>query len=438
MILTVVIDSYGNKQLTQKLDNPKSHPFEDDFFIFLQWFKRPKICFYIYKIKGCLLRGGRLIKLKSYFLHLFDSPEFESVLPIEEYEELKQELVYEYEQPSMESIALLPNETKIIKEIRAETTKYNRNNLTRTKAYLTFYKKHPEIHWALLAHMVSRNGGYHMTDLKGDLMNHLFKEGDRKKFFCFLEDANAAIFADAYPQLLLYSYAINQSFDLRKFLTIFHVSRFMRPIWDQFSHKKNSTLLTIALIINEQQMLEERLLTRSPYSQLLKRLDFQLQENLGFTMVLFPYQQKKDTLTRMTGLVVRRFADLKSRILIGKKLYFLLFQDLQVLKGVLEFCRDVPHSGSRADYWSGVFSTKKRNRVYSPVLGDAWSDTALSYVPKNDWFVNVQFIKDVQTYPKVKRNDLTKQEFEQITMLQMINKTSQLITTENRETARSE
>ncbi|MEC2057248.1 DUF2515 family protein [Peribacillus psychrosaccharolyticus] len=377
------------------------------------------------------------MKLKSCFLHLLKSPEYESVLSVEEYENLKRELMYEYEQPSMQSIALLPNEFRIIKDIRNETAKYNRNNLTRTEAYLTFYKKHPEIHWALLAHMVSRNGGYHMTDLKGDLMNHLFKEADRRKFFRFLEDANAAIFADAYPQLLLYSYAVNQSFDLRKFLTIFHVSRFMRPIWEQFSHKKNSTLLTIALIINEQQMLEERLLTRPPHSQLLKRLDFQLQENLGFTMVLFPYEQKKDTLTRMTGLVVKRFADLKSRILIGKKLYSLLFQDLQVLKGVLEFCRDVPHSGSRADYWSGVFSTKNRNRVYSPVLGDAWSDATLSYVPKNDWFVTDQSIKDVQSYPKVKRTDLTKQAYEQINMLQMINKTSQLITAENRETARS-
>lgn len=383
------------------------------------------------------MRGRRHMKLKSCFLHLLKSPEYESVLSVEEYENLKRELMYEYEQPSMKSIALLPNEFRIIKDIRNETAKFNRNNLTRTEAYLTFYKKHPEIHWALLAHMVSRNGGYHMTDLKGDLMNHLFKEADRRKFFRFLEDANAAIFADAYPQLLLYSYAVNQSFDLRKFLTIFHVSRFMRPIWEQFSHKKNSTLLTIALIINEQQMLEERLLTRPPHSHLLKRLDFQLQENLGFTMVLFPYEQKKDMLTRMTGLVVKRFADLKSRILIGKKLYSLLFQDLQVLKGVLEFCGDVPHSGSRADYWSGVFSTKNRNRVYSPVLGDAWSDATLSYVPKNDWFVTDQSIKDVQSYPKVKRTDLTKRAYEQINMLQMINKTSQLITAENRETARS-
>ncbi|WP_040374119.1 hypothetical protein [Peribacillus psychrosaccharolyticus] len=79
------------------------------------------------------------MKLKSCFLHLLKSPEYESVLSVEEYENLKRELMYEYEQPSMQSIALLPNEFRIIKDIRNETAKYNRNNLTRTEAYLTFY-----------------------------------------------------------------------------------------------------------------------------------------------------------------------------------------------------------------------------------------------------------------------------------------------------------
>lgn len=427
MILTAVIDSYGNKQLAQKLDNPKSHPFEDDFFVFSPWYKRPKICFYIYKRKGCLLRGGRVIKLIPSFLQFFDTKENETVLPVKEFEELKQKLLFEYEQPSKHSIALLPNETKIIKAIRAETTKYNRNNLTRTEAYLSFYIKHPEIHWALLAHFVSRNGGYHMTDLKSDLMNQLFTETERKKFFYFLEDANAAIFADAYPQLLLYSYAVKQRIDLSKFLAIFHVSRFMHPIWDLFIHNRKSSLLTIAMIINEQQMLEQRLITRPPHSQIMKRLDFQLQENLGFTMVLFPYQRKKYELTRLTGLVVKRFADPKSRILIGKKLYRLLFQDINVLQGCLEFSCDVPHSGSRSDYWSGVFSTNKRNRLYSPVLQDAWTDAALNYLPINDWFVNDQSIGELHSYPKVKKTDLTKKAFDHTSILQLINQTKQFI-----------
>ena len=47
------------------------------------------------------------------------------------------------------------------------------NNITRTKAYFDIYQKYPEIHWAFLGHMVSRNGGWNMTDLKGDFLTRL-------------------------------------------------------------------------------------------------------------------------------------------------------------------------------------------------------------------------------------------------------------------------
>ncbi|MBR8645388.1 DUF2515 family protein [[Brevibacterium] frigoritolerans] len=71
--------------------------------------------------------------------------------------------------------------------------------MTRTQAYLAFYNRNPEVHWAFLAHMVSRNGGYHMTDLKSSNMTHLLDRAERQKFFHFLERANSAIFADAFP-----------------------------------------------------------------------------------------------------------------------------------------------------------------------------------------------------------------------------------------------
>ena len=61
-------------------------------------------------------------------------------------------------------------EREIINTISNETKIHNKNNLNRTNAYLTFYHQHPEIHWAFLAHMVSRNGGYNMTDLKSPLL----------------------------------------------------------------------------------------------------------------------------------------------------------------------------------------------------------------------------------------------------------------------------
>jgi hypothetical protein len=61
----------------------------------------------------------------------------------------------------------------LVAEIRHQTAVHNRNNLTRTKAYLDFYREHPELEWAFLAHMVSRNSGWNMTDLHGEWLPRL-------------------------------------------------------------------------------------------------------------------------------------------------------------------------------------------------------------------------------------------------------------------------
>lgn len=69
---------------------------------------------------------------------------------------------------SLEKRNLTIEDEKRLNKIKRTTHSLNKNNVTRTKAYIDFYKRHPEIHWAFLGHMVSRNGGWNMTDLKGD------------------------------------------------------------------------------------------------------------------------------------------------------------------------------------------------------------------------------------------------------------------------------
>ncbi|KIL72294.1 putative protein YppC [Bacillus badius] len=100
--------------------------------------------------------------------------------------------------------SLSREEQKLLRNIRSETERLNANNITRTKAYLDFYWMYPEIHWAFLAHMISRNGGWNMTDLRGELHSRLLNEEKRQAFFSFLERGNWLIFQDAYPQLLLF------------------------------------------------------------------------------------------------------------------------------------------------------------------------------------------------------------------------------------------
>ncbi|WP_209122747.1 DUF2515 family protein [Alkalihalobacillus sp. BA299] len=73
------------------------------------------------------------------------------------------------------------DEQFLIDQIKSETGQKNRNNVTRTQAYLEFYQTFPEIHWALLGHMVSRNGAWNMTDLKGDLLSRVLSSQERKE-----------------------------------------------------------------------------------------------------------------------------------------------------------------------------------------------------------------------------------------------------------------
>ena len=81
---------------------------------------------------------------------------------------------------------LTKEEQLIINKIKIQTEQLNKNNVTRTRAYYQFYIQYPEIHWALLGHMVSRNGGWNMTDLKGIYIREFYQRKINSYFF-FLE-----------------------------------------------------------------------------------------------------------------------------------------------------------------------------------------------------------------------------------------------------------
>jgi uncharacterized protein DUF2515 len=98
-----------------------------------------------------------------------------------------------------------PDERAWIRVIQAETHAHAGDNIDRTHAYQQFWLANPEIHWALLASLVSRNTGYMMTDLGGEPLGRLLDRTVARRLFLSLERCNWLIFQDAYPQLLLYS-----------------------------------------------------------------------------------------------------------------------------------------------------------------------------------------------------------------------------------------
>ena len=153
---------------------------------------------------------------------------------------IKKELkIKEGKTPNKQRLSL--EEKKLIEKINIQTKELNINNVSRTKAYLQFYNRHPDIHWSFLGHMVSRNAGWNMTDLKGEFLSRLLTKQEQQSFFTFLERGNWLIFQDAYPQFLIYEESLKREKNLFHLLPYFHVSTFMETIWNHYWKEHNSS-----------------------------------------------------------------------------------------------------------------------------------------------------------------------------------------------------
>lgn len=319
---------------------------------------------------------------------------------------------------------LTKTEQALVAQIRRKTSTANRNNLTRTVAYLDFYQDHPEVHWALLAHLVSRNGGWNMTDLRGDWLPYLMPQAEIESFFLFLERCNFLIFHDAYAQLLLYQEMKHTGEDLTDRLPLLGVSRFMDPIWRDFLQHKDSAILTKGLIINEQQYIHQRVVHQSFFQEnVFGTFEFKAQSILSLSQVLFPYKQHPtDKRLQVIGIAVHNFPSVEQRISIGKFLYSLLYGDQDLLEKVKSWAYRIPHTGSRADYWPHLFSPvahhldekdykermhgmellPDRPKLYSPTLTQAWKDVLHPAADGADWYRDAKwldFLGDGQSFP---------------------------------------
>jgi hypothetical protein len=308
----------------------------------------------------------------------------------------------------------------ILHEIQITTTIANQSNITRTKAYLQCYEAYPELHWALLAHMVSRNGGWNMSDLRGGLMSNLTDLSLRDNLYRMLERCNALIFQDAYPQLQLYMHSKQHGSSYFHLLPYFHVSRFMRSFWNSFWMDRNSALLAVGLIINEQHYIEDRVI-QLPYFQkkVFQSTSYKLNHLAHINQILFPLNKinpssmvESNNLSPspgIVGLVLENFRNIEERINLGKSLYALLFGYSDVLDQVTSYATSTIHQGSRSEYWPHLFTTDKETamnspmessqllahewlprgqRIYSPVLNDVWFDMAYDPIPRYDWLKN--------------------------------------------------
>ncbi|SDJ68037.1 DUF2515 family protein [Sediminibacillus albus] len=285
------------------------------------------------------------------------------------------------------------NMEEIVQYIQIMTKRNNLDNIARTKAYLSYYMAHPEIKWAFLASMVSRNAGWNMTDLYTPVFKGLLSGTVRKQLFSTYERANWLIFSDAYPQLLIYQFSKQLNQPLFELLPRFHVTRYMEEEWRYYWQYQNRNRLMRSLIINEQNVIEQPVI-KNPYyrKHVFLRIPYLAQDFFLVNAVLFP-----DLRGQVIGSYVHDFSNLNKRIVLGKKLAAKLFSPHNY-HGVLDFALHIEPTGSRDEYEQ--FFSDKQASFSSPELREVYSVINHQDRVREDWSVkggiNKKWLKAVK------------------------------------------
>ncbi|AOH55473.1 hypothetical protein ABE28_014035 [Peribacillus muralis] len=290
---------------------------------------------------------------------------------------------------------LSKTEKRLLHSIKVQTARANRDNISRTKAYEQFFKKHPEIQWSFLAGMVSRNAGWNMCDLEGIWFSRMLGLKYRRHLFLTYEEANWRIFQDAYPQLLLYHYSTRNGRPLFHLCRFFFITQFMTKAWNAFWKHGNKEKLVTALIINEQNIIEKPVIKKQSF--VFHSLLFFLQDWMHFSTVLFPTCNGK-----LYGSSVSHFRNIDERIKLGKRLAGLLFSE-ELFPQFLEFSYRTEPTGARLDYEQyrdepRFHETPMLRRVY-PVISHQAGKTEqwdMFRRVKKDWFIEPEWEEDPQ------------------------------------------
>lgn len=281
------------------------------------------------------------------------------------------------------------NERSLMELIKKHTAKNNIDNISRTDAYFHFYKEHPEVRWAFLASMVSRNAGWNMCDLEGSCFPKLFQKKVRDTLYLTYERANWLIFQDAYPQLLLYHYSTKMKRPMFHLLKTFHVSSFMEREWQHFWDEGNKMRLMISLIINEQNVIQKPVIDHPVYkTKVFRSFLFFFQDWFHFSSVIFPTCKGE-----LYGASVNGFRSVSKRIDLGKRLARILF-DSDHYSAIYEFASNTIHTGSRYDYEQYFKWKVCRN---SPFLRCTYPIIAHHIHQFEDWSAKNQIKKGWQT-----------------------------------------
>ncbi|WP_409251144.1 DUF2515 family protein [Bacillus sp. SCS-153A] len=302
-------------------------------------------------------------------------------------------------QPFLPDCSSIETHEQLISIIREKTFQYNRDNISRTKAYQEYYLLHPEIKWSFLASMVSRNAGWNMCDLKGAWLPSVIDKDTRKSLFLTYERANWLIFQDVFPQLLIHHYKTEMKEEMFHLFREFFVSGFMQYEWKIFWESGDRDRLMQSLIINEQNVIEEPVLQHPVYKRRVFKTNlFFLEDHFHFSSVVFPTKGGN-----LYGASVSDFRKLDRRISLGNRLSQILFRkDLYFY--FKEFALSTEPTGSRRDYerfcpHAPFTGTPILRTVYREVehhIHEPLSDWSEVRKVKNKWFRPSRFKEPVK------------------------------------------
>ncbi|MCA9666762.1 MAG: DUF2515 family protein [Myxococcales bacterium] len=235
-----------------------------------------------------------------------------------------------------------------------ELEQRNRDNVARTAAYLELYRytveNPPDLPWVLMAHLVSRNAGYLMSDVAARLAGSA--SGERaampgyddalRELFLMLERANYLIFHDAWYHVAQRLVAGAAGLDAAR------TTRFIVTCWRRYEAAAGSARevdpalerqLVLELVENEQNLIERRVV-HNPRFAAAMRLVALIEASGREKPIELPLCD--------TPITVGGFARLEQRIAAGARIYDALLADRARRAEIVAWCVAHPHSGSRA------------------------------------------------------------------------------------------
>lgn len=243
----------------------------------------------------------------------------------------------------------------MIRTFAAELDARNRDNITRTASYLELYaytRTHPpELPWLLMAHVVSRNAGYSMSDLARRLAAPNVDPvlaPPMRMLFALLERGNFLIFHDAWHHVCAFLAGDANA------LAPPRTPVFMCEAWQRFAAgASDERALVLDLVHNEQHLIERRAVHHPdllPGLRLLELIEASGRERA----MIFPCSTAE--------IKVGGFAQLDRRIATGARIFDEVIADRTRRDAIFAWCAAHPHTGSREIYGGPP----------GPTVSDAW------------------------------------------------------------------